>query len=152
MTGSIFETPDALIARTGQVIGASDWLTVDQATIDGFARATGDLQWIHIDPERCRRELGSPTVAHGYLVLSLIARFSYEAYSVKGISRAINYGSDKVRYLAPVHPGSELRGVFRLIKAERQGERIKVTNEVTVEMRGAERPALVAEVISLFYL
>lgn len=149
---TLFPDPDSLLKRKGRVIGTSSWLKLDQAMIDAFAEATGDTQWIHIDPERCRRELGGTTIAHGYLVLSLVARFSYEAYQVGGVQRAINYGSDKIRYVAPVPPGSRLRGVFRLLEASRADDTLRVKNEVTVEMQGSARPALVAQVISLFYL
>ena len=147
----LFESLNALAAATGSELGISNWLTVTQDMIDSFAAVTGDDQWIHIDPARCRRELGSGTIAHGYLVLSLLARFSYEAYAVKGISHAINYGSDRIRYLAPVPAGARLRGRFRALSAERADNRLKLKNEATIEIEGVQKPVLIAETLVLFY-
>ena len=142
---------EALASHVGEELGVSDWMSVTQEMIDRFADVTHDRQWIHIDPERCRRELGSGTLAHGYLVLSLLAPFSYAAYSVSGVSHAINYGSDKVRYLAPVPAGARLRGRFRLLEVERQEGRLKAKTEASVEMEGHHKPVLVAQTLVLFY-
>lgn len=148
----IYSNLDIFAAAVGSEIGTSPWIEVDQAKIDAFAGVTGDDQWIHVDPERCRHELGTGTIAHGYLVLSLLAGFSRMAYRVDNCSRAINYGSDKVRFLAPVPAGARLRGRFRLGEAEWQDGRLKVRNHATVELEGAQKPALIAEVLTLFYV
>ena len=104
------ETPADMKAHIGQKIGTSAWVTVDQAMIDKFAEATGDHQWIHVDVERAKREMpGGKTIAHGYLTLSLLPRLSHEIYTIRKRSRGINYGSNKVRFTAPVPAGSRVR-------------------------------------------
>ena len=142
---------DELAGCTGSEIGVSDWITVDQKRIDAFADATADHQWIHVDPERCQRELGTGTIAHGYLTLSLLAGLSQATYRVDGLKRAINYGSDKVRFLAPVPAGSRLRARFQLLEADRQDNRLKTRIQATMEIEGSDKPALIAEVLTLFY-
>lgn len=146
-----FASINELASAAGGEIGLSGWLTLTQDMIDAFAEITGDRQWIHIDPERCQRELGTGTIAHGYLVLSLLARFSYEAYSVGGISHAINYGSDRIRYLGPVPAGARLRCRFKALAVEREDNRVKLKNEAAIEMEGVQKPVLIAETLVLFY-
>jgi len=148
----IFQSLDAFAARRGSDIGISPWILIDQGRIDAFAEVSGDDQWIHVDPERCRRELGTGTIAHGYLLLSLLAGLARQTYRIEGISRAINYGSDKVRFLAPVPSGSRVRARFHLAEAERKGTRLKVLNRTQLEVEGQEKPALVAEVLTVFYV
>ncbi len=132
-------------------IGFSDWLEISQDRIDMFADATGDHQWIHVDPDRTRRELSMSTIAHGYLTLSLIPKFSQEILAVKSVARAINYGANKVRFMSMVPVGSRLRGRLFLNKAVLGSGTLRTTSTVTVEIEGAEKPALVAETITLFY-
>lgn len=146
---TIFED---LARKVGKELGVSSWITVDQAMIDGFATTTRDEQWIHIDAERARRE--SPfgaTVAHGYLTLSLIPVMSYEIGAVpSGLSHTVNYGLDKVRFLAPVRAGSRVRMRSALVSLDEKapGQMLmKCIN--TVEIEGEERPALVAETLAL---
>src|SRR5579863_3334012 len=104
------ERPADLEAYVGKEIGVSDWFTVDQAMIDKFAEATGDHQWIHVDVERAKREMpGGKTIAHGYLTLSLLPRLSHNVLTIRKRSRGINYGSNKVRFTAPVPAGSRVR-------------------------------------------
>lgn len=147
----VFNSLDELAACAGSEIGVSDWVDVDQKRINAFADATGDHQWIHVDPERCQKELGTGTIAHGYLTLSLLAGLSQATYRVDGLKRAINYGSDKVRFLAPVPAGSRLRARFELLEADRQGNRLKARTQATMETEGSDKPALIAEVLTLFY-
>ena len=140
-----------LAQYVGKEIGVSDWFTVDQAIIDKFADATGDHQWIHVDVERAKREMpGGKTVAHGYLTLSLVPRLAATLYRVKNRSRGLNYGSNRIRFTGQVPAGSRIR-LRQKIKAVEQvdGGGVRITSESTVEVEGAERPALVAETISM---
>ncbi|MBV8666907.1 MAG: MaoC family dehydratase [Burkholderiaceae bacterium] len=138
----------------GKEIGVSDWVTIDQQRIDEFAHCTGDHQWIHVDVERAQRE--SPfktTIAHGYLTLSMLANFSFDILiKPLGIAQALNYGSDKVRFLAPVKCGSRIRDHIVLAGAEdKGGGRILVTAEHTVEIEGEDKPALIATALAMIF-
>jgi acyl dehydratase len=146
------ESPADMAAFAGKELGKSEWLTVDQAMIDGFAEVTGDHQWIHVDVERARREMpGGKTIAHGYLTLSLLARLSQSIYGIKKRSRGINYGSNKVRYLNPVTAGSRVRLVQGLKAAEPIEGGRRLIFDMKIEIEGEERPALIAETIVLSY-
>ncbi|MEH3145785.1 MAG: MaoC family dehydratase [Methylobacterium frigidaeris] len=148
-----FDGPEALKAALGQEIGVGDWITVDQATIDRFAEATGDHQWIHVDPERAARE--SPyrtTVAHGYLTLSLVPQFIAGARRLDGLKLSLNYGLDRVRFPAPVLVGARLRGRVILAAAQDVPPRgLRATYRVTVEVEGQERPACLADAVVLHH-
>jgi acyl dehydratase len=146
------ETPAAMAEWVGRKLGTSDWLTVDQATINLFAEATGDHQWIHVDTERAAREMpGGRTIAHGYLTLSLLPKLAPTIYAVKRRSRAINYGSNKVRFTAPVPAGSRVRLHVSVVAVEPIAGGVRVTLENTMEVEGSERPALVAETLANIY-
>ena len=146
------ERPAEMAAYAGKELGKSDWLTVDQEMIDRFAEATGDHQWIHVDVERARREMpGGKTIAHGYLTLSLIPRLTQSIVRIRKRSRGINYGSNKVRYLNPVKAGSRVRLVQGLKAAEPIEGGQRLIFDMTVEIEGEERPALIAETIALAY-
>ena len=145
------ERPADLTQYIGREIGVSDWFTVDQAIIDKFAEATGDHQWIHVDVERAKREMpGGRTIAHGYLILSLVPRLAATLYHVKKRSRGLNYGSNRVRFTGQVPAGSRVR-LRQKIKAVEpvEGGGVRITSESTMEVEGAARPALVAETISM---
>jgi acyl dehydratase len=136
----------------GREIGVSDWLTVDQHRIDEFADCTGDRQWIHVDVERARRE--SPyggTIAHGYLTLSLAASLAMEAGVIPPDAvAALNYGLDKVRFVAPVKAGSRVRNRVTLAGAEDKGSgRVLITMQNTIEIEGDGKPALIAESLAM---
>ena len=136
----------------GQEMGTSEWVTIDQDRINKFAEATGDHQWIHVDVERAKKELpGGKTIAHGYLTLSLIPMLGAEILRVTGVSRGINYGSNKVRFTNMVPVGSRVRARQKLLAAEPKAGGLQMTNEITIEIEGQERPACVAETISLVY-
>lgn len=139
-----------LAAEQGNEIGTSDWVTVQQDRINTFADATGDHQWIHVDPERTQAELGMPTIAHGYLTLSLVPKFIGEIMTVTSVKRALNYGSNKVRFTNMVPAGSRLRGRLVLDRAVLGERTLRTISTVTVEIEDQERPALVAETITLF--
>lgn len=146
---------DALRSRVGTRIGASDWHTVTQAMIDGFAAVTGDHQFIHVDAGRARRETPfGGTIAHGYLLLSLLAQMGYEALpAIEGRAMGINYGLDKVRFLMPVRPGTRLRAHYTLREVTARGAReFLLKNEVSVEIEGGDKPALYAETLTVVVL
>ena len=149
----VFTSPAELEAAVGTELGVSGWFDVGQDRIDAFAEATGDRQWIHVDVERARRE--SPyraTVAHGYLTLSMLPAFIYDVIRLDGVRQSVNYGSNRVRFPAPVPAGSRLRGRIRLIAAEPlAGGGVRATLETTVEREGADRPACVAETVAVHY-
>src|SRR5690606_26467893 len=147
----IFPTLADYAKAAGESLGTSSWTTVDQDRIDAFAAATGDHQWIHVDPERARAELGSPTIAHGYLTLSLVPSFIAEVVAIETVRRSINYGCNKMRFLNMVPAGSRLRGSAVLDRAVECGEFLRSHVTVTVEIEGEERPALVVETIALLF-
>ncbi|HVZ43642.1 MAG TPA: MaoC family dehydratase [Ramlibacter sp.] len=146
-------TPSSLAGRIGASLGTSAWITIDQPRIDEFARCTGDGQWIHCDRDRARREspFGS-TVAHGFLTLSLVAPTFFEMIAWKlAVRQVVNYGLEKVRFLAPVRAGKRVRNHIKLLALEEKGEgRHLLTTEHTIEIEGESRPALVA--VQLAYL
>jgi len=148
-------TADQIKARIGTVLGQSSWITVDQKMIDGFAEVTNDHQWIHVDPERAKKETPfGGTIAHGYLSLSLLAGMGYEALpAIADRAMGINYGLDKVRFLNPVRSGSRVRGTFKLADVtQRSPKELLFKYEVTVEIEGQERPALIAESLGMAVL
>jgi acyl dehydratase len=146
-------TPHDLKTHVGETLGPSGWLAVDQAMIDKFADATGDHQWIHVDVERARREMpGGKTIAHGYLTLSLVPRLAATLLRVERRRHGLNYGSNRVRFISPVPAGSRIRLRQRILSVEDMpGDAVRATYEMTVEVEGQERPALVAETISVQY-
>src|ERR1700678_1141173 len=136
----------------GQEVGVSDWLEIDQDRINKFADATGDHQWINVDVESAKALIpGGKTIAHGCLPLSLIPMLGAQIMSITGVSRGINYGSNKVRFTNMVPVGSRVRARQKLIAAEPKGPGLQLTNEITIEIEGQERPACIAETISLVY-
>jgi acyl dehydratase len=147
-----FETLDELAACVGQDVASSDWITIDQARIDRFADATGDHQWIHVDPERARQGPFGTTIAHGFLTLSLLPWFLENAVVVAQVRMGVNYGLNRVRFTAPVPVGSRLRGHLHLLGAERLDDGgLQCTWRLMVEREGGERPACVAESIARLY-
>jgi acyl dehydratase len=144
----------ALRERVGRELGVTDWMVVGQEHIDRFAEATGDRQWIHVDVERARREspLGT-TIAHGYLTLSLLARFSFEVGAhPSGVRQVLNYGLDRVRFLTPVRAGARIRDRIELVSVEERGDgRLLLKTRHTVDIEGEEKPAMVAEALALVF-
>jgi acyl dehydratase len=139
----------------GQELGVTEWMTIDQERINGFADFTGDHQWIHVDVERARREspFGS-TIAHGYLTLSLASSLQYELGIIPAsVSQALNYGLDRVRFLAPVKVGARIRDRVVLLAVEQQGKgRLLLKTRNTIEIEGETKPALIAETHSLLLI
>ena len=149
----VFANFDDLKSAVGAEVGVSDWLEITQDRINKFADATGDEQWIHVDPERAVREMpGGKTIAHGLLSLSLIPMFIRQIIGVKGLRNTLNYGANKIRYLTPVPAGSRLRGRLGILEAEDvPPNALRVTYKVAIEIEGGQRPACVAEVIGQHY-
>ncbi len=151
MAATTFENPAALLSSVGKDLGTSAWLDIDQARIDTFADATGDHQWIHVDPERAKDGPFGSTIAHGYLTMSLVNLFLPQIMEVQNISMGVNYGADKLRFPAPVPVGSRIRGRGELVEADEvKGGAIQAKVRVTVEIDGGERPACVVDTISRF--
>ena len=147
------ESFDAMRALVGEELGISDWIEITQERIDKFAEATGDFQWIHVDVERAKSDMpGGKTIAHGYLTLSLLPQMVSAIYKIDNVAHGLNYGCDRIRFTAPVPSGSRVRARYRLKSAEDvRGNGLKCLGEVTVELEGSERPACVAETISIAY-
>ena len=146
------ETPLDMKQHVGRELGPSEWMTVDQPMIDKFADATGDHQWIHVDVERAKKEMpGGKTIAHGYLTLSLVPRLAATLTRVKKRARGLNYGSNKVRFINPVPAGARIRLRQRIKNVEDIPGGVRVTSEMTVEIEGQDKPALVAEILSQQY-
>jgi acyl dehydratase len=146
---------ETLKSRVGSEVGVSAWRSVTQAMIDGFADVTDDHQFIHVDPERAKKETPfGGTIAHGYLMLSLLAPMGFEALpKLDGVAHRVNYGLDKVRFLTPVKPGSRVRAHYKLREVTARGEKeFLLKNEVMVEIEGAEKPALYAESLTVIVL
>jgi acyl dehydratase len=147
----IFESPSELGKAIGERIGPGEWLTITQEMIDDFANATGDRQWIHVDVERAKRESpGGKTIAHGYLVLSIIGLLQPTIYKVHS-SRTINYGINKLRFLNAVPVGSRIRLSEAIKSVEEASRSLRVTTGITIELEGADRPALVADLIFQYF-
>ena len=143
-----FPTLLGLQEQVGHVIGVSDWLGVEQSRIDQFAQATGDQQWIHVDPGRAAAGPFGATVAHGFLTLSLMAAMFDTAFVIDDVRMGVNYGLNRVRFPAPVRAGSRLRGHFKLLRYEPLEGGAQLTVEVTMELEGSDKPACVAESVS----
>jgi acyl dehydratase len=148
----IFETPADLQKAVGESLGHSDWLEITQERIDLFAEATGDHQWIHVDPERAKDGPFGACIAHGYLTQSLVNYFLPQIVEVRGISMGVNYGADRLRFPAPVPVGSRIRGSGELISAEPTKDgAVQAVVRVTVEIEGGDRPGCVIDTISRYY-
>jgi acyl dehydratase len=137
-----------LAASSGRELGATDWVTVEQPRIDAFAEATGDRQWIHVDVERARRGPFGATIAHGYLVLSLVSLFLPQLMEVRGATMGINYGCDRVRFPSVVRAGARIRGRGEIVSAEPVGGGVQVKIRVTVDVEGSDKPGCVADTLS----
>jgi len=141
-----------LPALVGQEIAVSDWITVTQQQIDLFAEATGDHQWIHVDPERAKAGPFGTTIAHGFLTLSLIPRLFENALEIRDARMGVNYGLNRVRFTAPVPAGSRLRGTIKLLACEPvDNGGMQITSQVTVEREGSTKPVCVAETLARRY-
>ena len=144
------DTLSELSSYVGQEVGWTDWVTVDQDLIDRFADVTGDRNWYHVDTARAARELpGGQTIAHGLLTLALVPGLVGQILEVRRHGRAFNYGLDKVRFPSPVPVGGRLRMRMTVLSAERTGEGTMLKRRYTIELEGAKKPAMVADMLTL---
>ena len=141
-----------MAALVGQDIGASDWVPIDQERINQFAQATGDHQWIHLDPVRAAAGPFGAPIAHGFLTLSLLPMLFESAFAVDDVRMGVNYGLNRVRFVSPVRVGSRVRGRFKLLSYEPLEGGAQLTVEATIELEGSAKPACVAETVSRRYV
>ena len=147
-----FDSVDSVLAAVGTDLGTTDWVTVTQERINTFADATGDHQWIHVDPERAKDGPFGACVAHGYLTLSLANLFLPQLLTYQRLKMGVNYGCDKVRFPAPVKVGSRVRGRGEVVAAEPvKGDGVQVTVRISVEIEGTDKPGCVVDTISRLY-
>ena len=140
---------DEFESLIGQELGTSEWLTMDQDAINSFADVTGDHQWIHVDEARAAEGPYGATIVHGFFTLALIPKFSSEVFTIEGVSIRVNFGLNKVRFLQPVVVGSRLRGKVEVKDVIRGEKGTQVILQQTIEIDGQERPACIAEVVTL---
>ena len=147
-----FDNLDSVLAAVGQDLGHTDWLTISQQRIQQFADATGDQQWIHVDPQRAASGPFGACVAHGFLTLSLANKFLPELIEYQRLKMGVNYGCEKVRFPAPVRVGARIRGRGLVVSAESvKGDGVQVIVRITVEIEGQEKPGCVVDTISRLY-
>ena len=148
---TLFDNPAALLDAVGQHLGYSDWETISQQRINQFADATGDHQWIHVNPEKAAEGPFGTTIAHGYLTMSMANLFLPQIMQVDNTSMGVNYGCEKVRFPAAVPVGSRIRGGGEIISAEEVKGSVQVVVRMTIEIESGERPACVLDTISRFF-
>ena len=150
MAQTVLDGLDAILAAEGTHLGYSDWLEITQDRINAFADATGDHQWIHVDPEQAKDGPFGTTIAHGYLTLALSNFFLPQIVEVQGISMGLNYGVDKVRFPAPVPVGSRIRGGAEVTGVQPIEGGVQATIRITIEIEGAPKPACIIDSISRY--
>ena len=149
---TIFENPRDLLGKDGTKLDTSEWLTIEQSRIDAFADCTGDHQWIHVDPVKAKDGPFRATIAHGYLTLSLTNLFMPQMIEVRGFKSGLNVGMDRTRFLMPVTVGSRIRGTGVIQSVEEaKGDTIQCVIRITVEIEGADKPALVVDAITRYF-
>jgi len=148
---TVFASPQDLLGREGTDLGPCEWLEIAQERVDRFAEATGDFQWIHVDPERAKSGPFGGCIAHGYLTLALVNLFLPQLMRVDGTRMGVNYGVDRVRFPAPVRVGARIRGRGEILSVEEVRGAVQAVVRVTVEIENEERPACVADTISRFF-
>ena len=148
----VIESIEDARALIGEEVGLSDWVVIDQNRIDQFAEATTDYQWIHVDTERCAREMpDGRTIAHGYLTLSLIPALTGDFVEVRNLARAINFGANKVRFYTPVPAGARVRARVTVLQARLRAGALMITSETRIEVEGERKPACVAETLGMYF-
>ena len=152
MIARIYETPHDLLRQEGTALGPTDWLSIGQDRVDGFAEVTGDRQWIHVDVERARTGPFGGTIAHGYLTLSLVNLFLPDLIEVRGFAHAVNVGADRLRFVTPVRVGDRIRGRGEILAVEEIKGAIQSTIRVSVEIEGGDKPACVVDTISRYFV
>ena len=147
----IYDSPRDLIGQEGTALGPTDWLLIDQERVDGFAKVTGDHQWIHVDVERAKAGPFGGTIAHGYLTMSLVNFFLPDLVEVRGFAHAVNVSADRLRFLAPVPVGARIRGVGEIVTVEEIKGAVQSIVRVTIEIEGEDKPACVVDTISRYF-
>jgi acyl dehydratase len=147
----VFDRPQDLTGAEGTQLGPTEWLTIDQARVDGFAEVTEDRQWIHVDVERAKAGPFGGTIAHGYLTMSLVNHFLPQLIEVRGFTHAVNVGADRLRFLNPVRVGARIRGRGEIVAVEEVKGAVQSVVRVTVEIAGEDKPACVVDTISRYY-
>lgn len=150
MANIVFSNQEQLLAAAGVDLGVTDWIALEQSRIDMFAQATGDHQWIHVDPVKAAQGPFGACIAHGYLTLSLVNYFLPQLVDVQNITMGVNYGCDKIRFPNVVKAGSNIRGRGEVVHVEQVKTSIQVTTRVTIEVEGQDRPACVVDTISRY--
>jgi acyl dehydratase len=150
-TARVIDGIDAMRALAGEELGTSSWLTITQEQVDQFAAATGDHQWIHVDPERAKDGPFGTTIAHGYLSISLVPALLHEIVDVRGVTMALNYGINKLRFPSPVPVGSRVRMSARLAEVEEVAGGVQVVIAATIEIEEQPKPACVADVVYRYF-
>ena len=145
----VFDGIADLEKAVGAHLGHSEWHTIDQDQIDAFAAATGDHQWIHVDPAKAAEGPFGSTVAHGFLTLSLVPMLTWQVYTVEGVTMAVNYGADKLRFPAPVPVGSRVRAAVELSSVTPNKMGYQVATRVTIELDGSDKPACVVDMLAV---
>ncbi len=152
MMSKTYKTPAELIGQEGTILGPTDWMAMTQDRIDGFADATDDHQWIHVDQDKAKDGPFGTTIAHGYLTLALVNKFLPQMLTVAEFSMGVNYGVEKVRFPNAVKQGARLRGSGEIVKVEEvKNGGVQSTVRITVEIEGEDRPACIADTISRYY-
>ena len=143
--------PEDLVRHVGETIGPGTWVDIPQSRIDAFAQATDDRQWIHLDAERTQSELGHAPVAHGYLTLSMLAVMMYDLVRINNVGRIVNYGMNKVRFIAPVLAGDRARAEVRISKVTCEDNFIRAIFDVSIFVERLEKPVMIAQSIILYF-
>lgn len=148
----IIKSTDDAKKLIGKEIGLSDWISINQKQIDQFAKVTSDYQWIHVDTDRAQNEMpDGKTIAHGYLIISLIPSLTDNFIHIENLARAVNFGLNKVRFYAPIPVDSRLRCRASVLQASQRGDALVLTSEVRIELDEQKKPACVAEIISMYF-
>ncbi len=145
------ETPEQLAQHIGETIGPGNWINIPQSRIDAFADTTDDRQWIHLDADRTQNELGHAPVAHGYLTLSMLAVMMYDLVRIKTVGRIVNYGMNKVRFIAPVLAGDRVRAEVQVGQAVREEQFVRAIFDVSIYVERLEKPVMIAQSIILYF-
>jgi acyl dehydratase len=148
---TIFHRPQDLIGAEGTPLGPTEWLTIDQGRVDGFAEVTEDRQWIHVDVERAQSGPFGGTIAHGYLTMSLVNHFLPQLIEVRGFTHAVNVGADRLRFLNPVRVGARIRATGEIVGVEEVKGAVQSVVRVTVAIEDADKPACVVDTISRYF-
>ncbi len=151
MTLLEINAPEELSRHVGETIGPGQWIDIPQSRIDAFAQATDDRQWIHLDAERTQAELGHAPVAHGYLTLSMLAVMMYDLVRIDNVGRIINYGMNKVRFIAPVLAGDRVRGEVVIERVTHEDNFVRAIFNVSIFVERLEKPAMIAQSIILYF-